>query len=199
MSPKNKIPTPSNSKKHYGHRPWFPFRFYDCVSLGYLWLTLLLAALSSRPSPIRERILVNHTLITLAILALIYFTEARPHSIRYRRVDKTLIAVRDLYPFFLFTFVLFGEFTYLANVFFPYWIEHALIRFDLWLFGEPPHRFIEQHTPAWIIELMAFAYWTYFPLVAYVALRYYRAYEREANCDIGRLSPKRAEFLDFMN
>jgi hypothetical protein len=133
------------------------------------------------------------------ILAVVYFAEARPHSIRYRRAYKLLVPIRDLYPFFLFTFVLFGEFTYLANVVFPYWIENTLIRFDLWLFGGPPHLFIERHAPAWFIELMAFAYWTYFPLVIYVALRYYRPYAREMHHGIAIPSPKRAEFLDFMN
>jgi hypothetical protein len=195
----------------HGKTLWAKLRFYDRISLGYLCLTLLLAAFFppasvARLIPIRERILISHPLITVAILALIYFTPALSHSMPNRRVYKWLSPLRDLYPFFLFTFVLFGEFTYLANSVFPYWIERYLIDFDLWLFKQPAHRFIEAHAPAWMIELMAFAYWSYYPIILFVVLRYYlardKARDRTASRQqpINRLSGQgNPVFLDFMN
>jgi hypothetical protein len=206
MSLKNRIPFSSHIKNL-----WFTLRFYDRISLGYLCLTLLLAAFSPPASvakliPIRERILISHPLIALAILALIYFTPVLSQTARYLRVYKWLRPARDLYPFFLFTFVLFGEFTYLASSVFPYWMERYLIDFDLWLFKQPAHRFIETHTPTWMIELLAFAYWSYYPIIAFVVLRYYLARAKgggrtasrrqPANGLSGRANPV---FLDFMN
>jgi hypothetical protein len=118
---------------------------------------------------------------------------------RFRRVYKWLIPLRDLYPFFLFTFVLFGEFTYLANSAFPYWIERYLIDFDHWLFKQPAHRFIEAHAPAWMIELMAFAYWSYYPLIAFIALRYYLAPATSMEHTIFKRWQPQPAFLDFMD
>jgi hypothetical protein len=190
---------------------WIKLRFYDRISLGYLCLTLLLAiffppANTAKLVLIRERILINHPLIILTIVALIYFTPMLSPSARYRRVYKWLRPVRDLYPFFLFTFVLFGEFTYLANSVFPYWIEPYLIDFDLWLFKQPSHRFIEAHTPAWMIELTAFAYWSYYPLILLVVLRYYLARDQAGSRTLSRRQPVNSlsgqadpVFLDFMN
>jgi PAP2 superfamily len=190
---------------------WTKLRFYDRLSLGYLCLTLLLAVFFpptsvARLIPIRERILVSHPLIALTILALIYFTQVRSRSARHRHVYKWLTPVRDLYPFFLFTFVLFGEFTYLANAVFPYWIESYLIDFDFWLFKQPAHRFIETHAPAWMIEVMAFAYWSYYPLIAFVALRHYFARAKSGDRPTSRQRRERGisgqanpVFLDFMN
>lgn len=190
---------------------WTKFRFYDCISLGYLCLTLLLAIFFPPTSvakqiPIRERILISHPLITLAILALIYFLPVLSQTARYRRVYKWLNPARDLYPFFLFTFVLFGEFTYLANSVFPYWLERYLIDFDLWLFKQPVHRVIEAHTPAWMIELMAFAYWSYYPIIAFAVLRYYLARAKSGDRPASRRQPvsglsgqANPAFLDFMN
>jgi hypothetical protein len=188
MSLNNKIPSSRNL--------WVNLRFYDCLSLGYLWLTLLLVTLSAKPIPIRGRILISHSLLTVGILAIIYFTQSRSHATRYRHFYKWLRSLRDLYPFFLFTFVLFGEFTYLTNLVFPYWIESYLADFDRWLFKQPAHQFIEAHTPAWLVELMAFAYWSYYPIIAYVALRYYLARGTDGTSRRQRVNPA---FLDFMN
>ncbi|MGH7596121.1 MAG: phosphatase PAP2 family protein [bacterium] len=190
---------------------WIRLRFYDRISLGYLCLTLLLAIFSPPANAvklilIRERILINHPLIILTIVALIYFTPMLSQSARYRRVFKWLRPMRDLYPFFLFTFVLFGEFTYLVNSVFPYWLEPYLIDFDLWLFKQPAHRFIETHAPAWMIELMAFAYWSYYPLILFVVMRYYLARDKAGNRTLSRRQPISSlsgqadpVFLDFMN
>jgi hypothetical protein len=190
-----------NNKRPSSRNLWTNLRFYDRLSLGYLGLTLLLAIFSAPTSAtrlihIRERILISHPLIAMAIPALIYFTQVRSLSTPYRRVYKWLIPLRDLYPFFLFIFVLFGEFTYLANAVFPYWIERHLIDFDLWLFKQPAHRFIETHAPAWMIELMAFAYWSYYPIIAYVALRFYL---RRGTARLPRRQQVNPVFLDFMN
>lgn len=203
MSLNNKIPSSRNLGVN--------LRFYDRLSLGYLCLTLLLAAFFPPASvakliPIRERILISHPLITLAILALIYFTPVLSQMKRYHRVYKWLRPVRDLYPFLLFTFVLFGEFTYLANSVFPYWLERYLIDFDLWLFKQPAHRFIEAHASAWMIELMAFAYWSYYPIIVFVVLRYYLARDKGGDRTASRQHPinglsgqANPVFLDFMN
>ncbi len=171
-------------------------RFYDRISLGYLWLTLFLAAFSSKPIPIRGRIIASHFFLSLVIVGLIYFVPVRSQAARYRRVCKWLTPVRDLYPFFLFTFVLFGEFTYLANLVFPYWIEHYLITFDRWLFKQPAHQFIVTHTSAWMVEAMAFAYWSYYPIIAYAALRFYL---KRGTARISRRQQVNPGFLDFMN
>ncbi len=206
----SKIKVPSPSFLH-GKTLWVNLRFYDRISLGYLGLTLLLAIFSTPASaarliPIRERILISHPLIVVAILALIYFTPVLSQTARYRRASKWLRPMRDLYPFFLFTFILFGEFTYLANAVFPYWIEGYLIDFDLWLFKQPAHRFIEAHAPAWMIELMAFAYWSYYPIILFVVLRYYLAGDKPGDRTASRRQPinrlsgqANPVFLDFMN
>jgi hypothetical protein len=196
-----------NNKKPSRRNLWANFRFYDRLSLGYLCLTLLPAIFfaptdAARLIPIRERILVSHPLIAVAILALIYFTHARSRSTPCRRVYKWLGPARDLYPFFLFTFALFVEFTYLANAAFPYWIEGYLIDFDLWLFKQPAHRFIETYAPAWMIELMAFAYWSYYPLIMFVVLRHYLARAKDGDRTASRQLPSgqaNPVFLDFMN
>lgn len=190
---------------------WADLHFYDHLSLGYLCLALLLAIFSLpanvvRLISIRERILISHPLFMLAILALIYFMPVFSQTARYRRAYKWLKPVRDLYPFFLFIFVLFGEFTYLANVVFPYWIERYLIDFDLWLFKQPAHQFFETHAPAWMIEVMAFAYWSYYPLIPFVVLRYYLARDKTGNRTASRRQSINSlsgqvdpVFLDFMN
>lgn len=190
---------------------WTNLRFYDRISLGYLCLTLLLAAFfpptnTAKLILIRERILISHPLIILTILTLIFFTPVLSQAFRYHRVYKWLRLLRDLYPFLLFTFVLFGEFTYLVTAVFPYWLEPYLIDFDLWLFKQPAHRFIEAHTPAWMIELMAFAYWSYYPLILFVVLRYYLARDKAGNRTPSRRPPISSlsgqadpVFLDFMN
>jgi hypothetical protein len=190
---------------------WADLRFYDHLSLSYLCLTLLVAiffppASAAKLILIRESILISHPFIILTVLALIHFTPVLSQTARYRRVYKWLNPVRDLYPFFLFTFVLFSEFTYLANSVFPYWSERYLIEFDLWLFKQPVHRFIETHAPVWMIELMAFAYWSYYPLIAFVVLRYYlagakggdrTAFPRQSVKGFSRQA--NPFFLDFMN
>ncbi|MDZ7289331.1 MAG: phosphatase PAP2 family protein [candidate division KSB1 bacterium] len=177
----------------------FGLRLYDCLTLGYLWLTFLLVLFSPKPIPTRRLIFISHALASLLIVLLASVAQSDSSRVRWRGAYNVIQPVRDLYPFFLFVFLFFGEFTHLANLIFPYWIERYLICFDSWLFGQPAHQFIAQHAPAWAMELMAFAYCTYYPIIAMAALRHYLA---PATGNEGRLVERhqvKPAFLDFMN
>jgi hypothetical protein len=170
---------------------WAQLRLYDRLTLGYLWLTLLLVAFSPQPIPIRERLISSHLAVSLYIVFLIYWVHWRGLTHRHFVPPRWLKFLRDWHPLFWFTFLLFGEFTYLVKIIFPFWIEKYLIDFDLWLFGQPPHLFILKHLSWWVIELMAFAYWIYYPLILGVTARYY--FFRSAN------DKQTMSFVDFMN
>lgn len=170
---------------------WTCFRLYDRLTIGYLGLTLLLVAFSSETISIRGRFVVTHIAAGIFIALLIYWVHLRAATHREYVPPRWLIFLRDWHPLFWFSFLLFGEFTYLVKSVSPFWIEKYLISFDLWLFGRLPYLFIQQHLPWWIIELMAFAYWSYYPLILGVTIRYY--FFRSEN-NIPRLS-----FVDFMN
>ncbi|MDZ7343479.1 MAG: phosphatase PAP2 family protein [candidate division KSB1 bacterium] len=181
---------------------WTRLRFYDKLSFGYLWLTFLIASLSAQALPIRDHVQFTHFAATLFIITLILYNDHWSYLFPDRCVRLPIKFLRDWHPLFLFTFLLFGEFTYLANAIFPYWMENYLIAFDLWLLGQPLHRFVAEHFPWWGIELMAFAYWSYYPLIlGVVVLHYFPAF----TTDLGK--PKQLSwschanpvFIDCMN
>jgi hypothetical protein len=173
---------------------WTHLRLYDRLTFGYLWLTLLLAAFSPKPLPIRGRILLIHLIISVAVVLLIYWGQLRSQTHRHYIPPKWLQFLRAWHPLFWFTFFLFGEFTYLANIIFPYWIENHLIQFDLWLFGQPAHLFFEKNLPAWSVEIAAFAYWSYYPILFGIAVRYYFFHLKEQRNLAGNPA-----FVGFMN
>jgi hypothetical protein len=80
----------------------------------------------------------------------------------------------------------------LTTILFPNCIEPYLIRFDVWLFGQPPHAFIEKNIPAWFVELMAFSYWSYYPIILGITAYYYFLHAQ----GVRRRS---LNFVDFMN
>jgi len=174
---------------------WAHLRLYDRLTFAYLWLTLLLVVFSPKPIPVRERIIVSHITVSFIIIFFIYWGQLRSKTHRHYVSPRWLRFLRDWHPLFWFTFLFFGEFTYLANLVFPYWIENSLIHFDLWLFGQPPHQFIETHASAWLVEFMAFAYWSYYPILLGVAGWYYlfRA-ENDAHPNAEKMT-----FIDITN
>ena len=173
---------------------WTHLRLYDRLTFGYLWFTLLLTAFSPKSLPIRDRILLSHLAVSIAIVLLIYWGQWRSQTHRHYIPPKWLQFLRDWHPLLWFTFFLFGEFTYLANLIFPYWIEKHLIQFDLWLFGQPPHLFFAKNLPPWSVEMAAFAYWSYYPIIFGIAARYYFFPSKNGQNLTGNLT-----FVDFMN
>ncbi|MDZ7362183.1 MAG: phosphatase PAP2 family protein [candidate division KSB1 bacterium] len=170
---------------------WTHLRLYDRLTFGYLWLTLLLAAFSPKPLPIRGRILLSHLIISVVVVLLIYWGQLRSQTHRPYIPPGWLQFLRDWHPLFWFTFFLFGEFTHLANLIFPYWIEKHLIQFDLWLFGQPAHMFFAKNLPPWSVEIAAFAYWSYYPIIFGIAVWYYFFHFND-----GKSHPA---FVGFMN
>jgi len=174
---------------------WMHLRFYDRLTIGYLWFTALLVISSPQAVPIQERLVVSHLAVTIYIIALIYWAELRSRTNRDYIPPKWLLFLRDWHPLGWFSFLLFGEFTYLVRLFFPFAIEEYLIAFDLWLLQQPPHEFIQHFVPKWGVELMAFAYWSYYPLVFGITWYFYSSRStnaaRHAKIDLA--------FIDFMN
>jgi len=166
---------------------WLHFRLSDRLTLAYLWFTVLLVVCAPQFIPIRERLVLSHLAVTIYIVAIIYWTQLRTLTHRDYVSPKWLLFLRDWHPLGWFSFLLFGEFTYLVTLVFPFGIEKYLIASDLWLFGQPHHQFIQTHVPWWGIELMAFAYWSYYPLVFGITWRYYSSRSAEIS------------FVDFMN
>ncbi|MCG3120010.1 MAG: hypothetical protein ALAOOOJD_02574 [bacterium] len=170
---------------------WTYLHLYDRLTVGYLGLTLILIAFSAEALPIRARLVVAHIAAGIFIAGLIYWVHLRAETHRDYIPPRWLRFLRDWHPLFWFSFLLFGEFTYLVKSVSPFWIERYLIGFDLWLFGRPPYLLIQQYLPWWVIEVMAFAYWSYYPLILGVAGRYY--FFRSEN------KKSRLSFVDFMN
>ncbi len=90
-----------------------------------------------------------------------------------KKSSKIIGFIRDVYPFVLFTFF-FKEISLLVNLFFPFWFEPYLIAWDIALFGDHAILLLGPNSHAWLTELMAFAYWSYylmFPLALFVLYR----------------------------
>jgi hypothetical protein len=173
---------------------WHHLRLYDRLTFGYLVLTALLiaGAPKSIPISIRARILASHIVVSGVIAALIYWGQLRPQRHPRYAPPSWVKFLRDWHPLLWFTFLLFGEFTYLTTLLFPNWIESYLIQFDFWLFGQPPHIFIWKNVPAWMVELMAFAYWSYYPIILGITMYYY--FSRPHG-----VARRTYAFADFMN
>jgi len=174
---------------------WAHLRLSDRLTLGYLWFIVLFVVFSPKFIPIRERLILSHLAVTVYIVAIIYWTQLRPLTHRGYTPPKWLLFLRDWHPLGWFSFLLFGEFTYLVTSVFSFGIEKYLIAFDLWLFGQPPHEFIQTHAPWWGVEVMAFAYWSYYPLIFGMTWYYYLP---RATVTV-RLDSHKINFGDFMN
>lgn len=174
---------------------WKHLRLYDLLAIGYLLGTAALVASSAQIIPIRERLVISHLAVAILIVGLVYWTEKRGQTQRHNIALWWVRLFRDWHPLFWFSFLLFGEFTYLVRLFFPFAIEKYLIAFDFWLFGQPPHQFIQHYVPWWGVELMAFAYWSYYPLV--IGITWY--YHSSRPVISRRKSAVQFSFVDFMN
>ena len=174
---------------------WTHLRLYDRLTIGYLWFTAILVIFSPEAIHIRERLVLSHAAVTIYIFVIIYWTELHGQTKRHFLPPKWLRYLRDWHPLGWFSFLLFGEFTYLVRLLFPFAIEKHLIAFDLWLFGQPPHQFIQTHVPSWGVELMAFAYWSYYPLIFGVTWYYYSSRSAKTSRDLS----SEISFVDFMN
>jgi hypothetical protein len=194
MPSKNKVPL-----SLYFKNLRINLRFYDKLTLGYLWLILTLVAFSSKSLSIKGPILISHLIATLIVVLLVHIAHSQIHPFRQRPIWPWLKFLRDWHPLFLFTFLLFGEFTHLSNIILPYWIENFLIRFDFWLFGQSPYQFIVQYVPQWAIKLMAFAYWSYYPLVLGVVCLHYFNSSISIPDKLSRLCQAKFSFVDCMN
>lgn len=145
---------------------------YEIITLVYLLLTAVLA-LITRVSHWQDILLLHGGLI-----ALIFLFSSLPTE-KY----KLLQFLRDWYLIMSFPFV-FKELTYLSTALFPYYLEPLFIQSDLLLDAlilEP----IGFQPTFWLNEFMAFAYWTYYPLVPLVGFILYA-------------KAPRSEFLRYM-
>lgn len=138
----------------------FQLLSYEIITLAYLLLTAILALITRIPH--WQDILLLHG----GLIMLIFLFAALPTE-----KFKPLRFVRDWYLIMSFPFV-FKELTYLSTALFPYYLEPILIQSDLVLDAlvlEP----IGFQPSFWLNELMAFAYWTYYPLVPLVGFILY--------------------------
>jgi len=95
----------------------------------------------------------------------------------HRSQSKILHFIRDVYPLILFTFM-FVEISKVINIFFPFWLEQHLIQWDLWLFGTHPTVWVESFYYPWLIEFMAFSYWSYYLFIPTTAILLYLRKDR---------------------
>ncbi len=75
--------------------------------------------------------------------------------------SRVIRVLREIYPLLLFTF-LFKETALIINIFFPFWFEHHLIRWEIILFGDYPIHDLRQFESPALTEFMAFSYWSYY-------------------------------------
>ncbi len=108
----------------------------------------------------------GHLIVITAVLVLIHRQESLPSSLRLLRYG---------YPLLCLTFF-FGEVGGVVSIFFPYWLEPFLIRSDVILLGGwHGWEFFVPYLNAVEVEILAFAYWSYFWLIPLVAGLHYRA------------------------
>ena len=142
--------------------PWLMhFRLVDYLTVAYI---ILVAALIF---PFQNRVeygtlfcLINIT-VAAFLVWFIHYSGEHPAS-------RMLQILHSSYPLILYTFM-FVEISRILTMFFPFWLEKHLIRWDLALFGVYPPVWVQQFFRPWLSEFMAFSYWSYymmFPLCA---------------------------------
>lgn len=129
-------------------------RPYDRLTLGYLIIVLFFLAISPHPPSAALRITVTHGVAIIGVLLLANFADRSPFLRR----------LHDFYPMLLFI-ALFHEFTHISTVLFHYWLEPALIKFDLWIFGGSPQQWTIAHLSPAAIEFFALAYGSYYLII----------------------------------
>ncbi len=136
-------------------------RLLDLTVIVYLLLLAALIVVFQSRVPHWYFYVAAHGVILLFVLALVRFTEGRESGVWY--------IVREVYPMVLFTFM-FKEISLIINIFFPFWLEPHLIRWDQLLFGEHAVILTEQFFNPILTEVMAFAYWSYYALLPLAAI-----------------------------
>ncbi len=139
-------------------------RLMDCATLIYLGLVGGLLLFFHRGVANWPLLVSTHIAVALLIMYLI--RAAADNS------SKVLTFFRDSYPFFLFTFM-FKEVSIIVNILFPFWLEPALIDWDLFLFGNHPTVWLQKFSTPWFSELMAFSYWSYYVFIPFVGIVLY--------------------------
>ena len=139
---------------------------FDKLTLGVLTVLPLLYLVSGRMSAASPMLLYGHPLVILAVLVLIS---------RQEHLRAPLRVLRYGYPLLCLTFF-FPEVGGVVSVFFPYWLEPYLIRSDTFLLGGlRGWEFFTPHLNVMEVEILAFAYWSYFLLIPLVAGLHYFA------------------------
>lgn len=135
-----------------------PLRLIDyatCIYLGTLGLVLIFSHRGVSHWPLLS---LGHFISISLLLYFIKYAEKNPL--------KILKFFRDCYPFFLYPFF-FKEVNIIINIFFPFWLEPWLIKWDYFLFDSHPTVWIQKFYQPWLTEIMAFSYWSYYVLIPF--------------------------------
>ena len=139
---------------------------FDKLTLGVLAALPLLYLLSGRIAAAGPMLRYGHLIVIAAVLVLIHRQDSLPPSLRLLRYG---------YPVLCLTFF-FGEVGGVVSILFPYWLEPFLIRSDLVLLGGlHGWEFFVPYLNAVEVEILAFAYWSYFILIPLIPGLHYRA------------------------
>lgn len=105
-----------------------------------------------------------HGMVIGFLIFFVKYVEEKP--------SKILTVIRDWYPLILYPF-LFKEISIIINIFFPFWFEPWLIKWDYALMGSHPTVWLQQYYRPWLTEFMAFSYWSYYALIPLGGLALY--------------------------
>ncbi len=160
-----KLPAPSASGdlSHdlARHRP---HRLLDGLTFGYLgFITLFVLWFHTRIDGWQFYVLAH--LATAAFLLGFFKLSS---MVRWRIVRF----FREIYPLVLFSFT-FKEVSLLINDLFPFWFEPYLLAVDRWLTGGYPTVLLQEFYKPWLTEVMAFSYWSYYPIFLLVSLIFF--------------------------
>ncbi|MFQ6113181.1 MAG: phosphatase PAP2 family protein, partial [bacterium] len=140
------------------------FRLVDYATFSYLGILALLLLFFYRGVSQWPLFVLAHVMVIGFLLFFIRYVERNP--------SKILTLFRDWYPLFLYPF-LFKETSLIINIFFPFWLEPWLIKWDYALLGSHPTVWLQQYAQPWLTEFMAFSYWSYYVLIPVGALVLY--------------------------
>jgi hypothetical protein len=139
---------------------------FDKLTLSVLIVLPLLYLFSGRIATAGPMVLYGHPVIVITVLVLIHRQESLPFFLRLLRCG---------YPLLCLTFF-FGEVGKVVSIFFPFWLEPYLIRSDVMLLnGSHGWEFFVPYLNAAEVEILAFAYWSYFLLIPVVAGLHFHA------------------------
>ncbi|MFQ5707089.1 MAG: phosphatase PAP2 family protein [bacterium] len=140
------------------------FRLIDYLTFAYLGILAVVLVFFHRGVQHWPLIVVGHFFFIAALTFVIKFSATSS--------SRILRLFRDGYPFLLYTF-LFEEVNALINIFFPFWLEGWLIKWDYFLFGNHPTVWLQKIYRPWLTEVMAFSYWSYYILIPFGGILLY--------------------------